>query len=147
MESDSDSESSEFLPRPYQEDLLRIAMKTNTILYLPTGSGKTYIAVMLIKALGAEISNKTYEEGAKRSFFLVNNVALVDQQANYLEEYTNFKIGRYSGDKQCDFWKGDEWAEEFAKYNVLVMTAQIFLNVIQHGYFGKLNTFLSIFVV
>lgn len=36
-------------PRPYQEVMRDICIKQNTIIYLPTGAGKTYIALMVIK--------------------------------------------------------------------------------------------------
>lgn len=45
----------EFMPRAYQSEILEIAMKGNTIIYLPTGSGKTYIAIMLINRLSRAI--------------------------------------------------------------------------------------------
>lgn len=45
----------EFIPRPYQIDLFETACKENVIIYLPTGAGKTFIAVMLIKELSADI--------------------------------------------------------------------------------------------
>lgn len=47
--------SDEFVARPYQIDMFEIALKQNTIIYLPTGAGKTYVAVMLIKELSADI--------------------------------------------------------------------------------------------
>ena len=36
-------------PRDYQLDLLEKAKEMNAIVYLGTGSGKTFIAIMLIK--------------------------------------------------------------------------------------------------
>lgn len=44
-----------FTARAYQVDLCERAMQNNTIIYLPTGAGKTYIAVMLLKHLSGDI--------------------------------------------------------------------------------------------
>jgi len=44
--------TSAIVPRKYQLELLEDCKKDNTILYLPTGSGKTYIATMLVKSMG-----------------------------------------------------------------------------------------------
>ena len=45
----------DFTPRPYQEQLMNMVKDQNTIIYLPTGSGKTFIAVMLIKEMSASL--------------------------------------------------------------------------------------------
>lgn len=56
MESTNDSQSNnEFTPRAYQIDLYERAIQNNTIIYLPTGGGKTYIAVMLLKYLSKDL--------------------------------------------------------------------------------------------
>lgn len=36
-------------PRPYQELMKDVCIRKNTIVYLPTGAGKTYIAILVIK--------------------------------------------------------------------------------------------------
>ena len=51
MEVDNQVESKEFEARPYQIDMFAKAIKENSILYLPTGTGKTYIAVLVVKEL------------------------------------------------------------------------------------------------
>ena len=52
MEEDLDVDLLEQLKaRPYQEELLQKALLGNTIVYLGTGSGKTFIAVMLVKEM------------------------------------------------------------------------------------------------
>lgn len=55
------------MPRKYQLELLEDVKKSNTILYLPTGSGKTYIATMLVKHLGDWLTKYVY----KLLFFLI----------------------------------------------------------------------------
>jgi endoribonuclease Dicer len=45
----------DFRPRPYQEHLMNLVKEENAIIYLPTGSGKTFIAVMLIKEMSASL--------------------------------------------------------------------------------------------
>lgn len=36
-------------PRRYQIELLNYVMQRNAIIYLPTGAGKTFIAIMALK--------------------------------------------------------------------------------------------------
>lgn len=47
--------SEDFTPRPYQVELMKIALEKNTIIFLPTGSGKTFIALMVLKEMCASI--------------------------------------------------------------------------------------------
>lgn len=51
-----------------QVELLEAALEHNTIVCLNTGSGKTFIAVLLIK----ELSHQIRQEDGRRSVFLVN---------------------------------------------------------------------------
>ncbi|XP_025991526.1 endoribonuclease dcr-1 [Solenopsis invicta] len=122
-----------FTPRAYQIDLFERALRNNTILYLPTGAGKTYIAIMLLKHLSGDI-RKPYREGGKRTIFTVNTVALVTQHAEYICRHTGLNCKGYSGDMQVDFWKELQWSAEIEEHEVLVMTSQIFLNLLTHGY-------------
>jgi len=48
-------EEDDFKPRNYQAELLKLVKDQNSIIYLPTGSGKTFIAVMLIKEMSASL--------------------------------------------------------------------------------------------
>ena len=71
-----------FTPRSFQVELLDYARRENTIVCLQTGSGKTFIAVMLVKELmSASVAvRKKLGDGGKRAFFLVNTTPLVQQQ-------------------------------------------------------------------
>ncbi|XP_066584904.1 endoribonuclease Dcr-2 isoform X2 [Prorops nasuta] len=137
-------EENQLEPRPYQIDLYEKALEQNTIVYLPTGSGKTFISIMLIKGLSKDIM-KPYSEGGKRTIFAVNSVALVTQQSSYIERFTGFSCGAYSGDMKCDYWNQEDWLQELEKHQVLVLTAQILLDMIVHGYFHLERINLLIF--
>lgn len=59
------------LPLPRQVELLEAALEHNTIVCLNTGSGKTFIAVLLTKELSHQIRGD-FQENGKRTVFLVN---------------------------------------------------------------------------
>lgn len=46
-----DDDNEAFTTRPYQEQMIELALKRNTIIFLPTGAGKTYIALQTIKRM------------------------------------------------------------------------------------------------
>lgn len=50
-----ESGTTDFIPREYQIELYEEGVTNNIILYLPTGAGKTYIAVMLLKRLSSDL--------------------------------------------------------------------------------------------
>ncbi|CAE7932969.1 unnamed protein product [Symbiodinium necroappetens] len=67
---------------PHQLEAFRKALSQNSILNMPTGSGKTLVACMLLDALGVP------------SVFVVNSRALVAQQTEYLRRHSlqNFSV-------------------------------------------------------
>lgn len=125
-------ETEDLIPRPYQIDLFEKAIAENTIIYLPTGSGKTYIAVQVVKKLSAAIQGK-YSSGAKRTIFIVNTVPLVTQQSTYLARHTGLNAKGFSGDSRVKHWDNRKWLSEIEDTPILVMIAQIFLDIINCG--------------
>ena len=105
--------------RPYQNELLEKAKKGNTIVYLGTGSGKTYIATMLIKDLWPSLV------AGKRAVFLVSSVPLVDQQSQHIRQTTGLSVGAYCGADGVDDWSPDRWRAEIAGHQVLVLIHQV----------------------
>lgn len=67
-----DQSSQGLLARPYQIELLHKAMERNIIVCLGTGTGKTFISVLMIKELSHQIRKGFKQHGGKRTFFLVN---------------------------------------------------------------------------
>ena len=77
-------------------------------------------------------------------FFLIT-VPLAEQQANAVRQNTSLKVKHYTGDMGVDFWKKERWQKEFdTEADVLVMTAQILVNILTHGFFAPKNMNLLI---
>lgn len=134
--------------REYQVELFELAVEKNIILYLPTGSGKTYIATLLIKHFCNVDKDMIYlpiSKGGVRTFFLVNTVALVSQQARQISSQTTLCVGRYSGDIGVDLWNDTVWQHELNTHQVLVMTSQIFVDLIAKSRISLQNVNLLIF--
>ncbi|KAG0553066.1 hypothetical protein BDA96_01G563200 [Sorghum bicolor] len=116
--------------RQYQLEVLEQAKSRNTIAFLETGAGKTLIAVLLIKS----ICDKMLKENKKMlAVFLVPKVPLVYQQAEVIRDRTGYRVGHYCGEMGQDFWDSRKWQREFESKQVLVMTAQILLNILRHS--------------
>ncbi|XVF44119.1 hypothetical protein PTKIN_Ptkin02bG0094800 [Pterospermum kingtungense] len=118
--------------RSYQVEALEKAIKQNTITYLETGSGKTLIAIMLLRSYAYLIRKPS----PFYAVFLVPQVVLVKQQADAVEMHTDLNVGKYWGDMEVDFWDGVKWKKEIEKYEVLVMTPKILLDGLRHTFFN-----------
>ncbi|KAK7412825.1 hypothetical protein VNO78_04480 [Psophocarpus tetragonolobus] len=140
MEIDSYIQQQEVSPdvlpfaRIYQLEALDKAIRENTIVYLETGSGKTLIAIMLLRSY-AHLLRKPSPFFA---VFLVPQVVLVSQQAEAVRKHTDLKVGLYWGEMGVDFWDAATWKQEIQKHEVFVMTPAILLNCLRHSFF-KLN--------
>uniref|UniRef100_A0A182R5E4 Dicer-2 n=1 Tax=Anopheles funestus TaxID=62324 RepID=A0A182R5E4_ANOFN len=134
----------DFAPRSYQTQLKEICMAKNTIVYLPTGSGKTFIALMVMKEISYQVQNKI-EDGGKRTFFLANTVALAKQQAQFFVRHLPFNVKLYTSEVNVDAWKSDRWHKEFSEGQIIISTAQILLDVLRHGYMNPSNINLIVF--
>ena len=89
-EADVEPEMS-MTPFPYQVELLRRAKERNTIVCLGTGTGKTFISVMLIKEMAHQV-RETYRNGGKRTFFLVTTGLRVFLYFSVMRKPTSLKV-------------------------------------------------------
>ncbi|PRD33611.1 UNVERIFIED_CONTAM: dcr-1 [Trichonephila clavipes] len=124
--------SKTFIPREYQVELLDTARKKNTIVCLGTGTGKTFVAVMLIKEFSHQV-RETPTNGGKRTVLLVPTIPLVLQQAKVIMDCTDLSVGEYFG-SESERWSKENWLKEAEKNQVFVMTADIFKMVLHHGF-------------
>ena len=73
------------------------------------------------------------------------SVPLASQQAKAIKKHTDLKVKPYVGEMGVDLWDKPTWEKEFNESNVLVMTAQIFLDLLCHSFIRLSQVNLLIF--
>ncbi|KAG0272365.1 Dicer-like protein 1 [Linnemannia exigua] len=134
------------VPRQYQVELLHKAVDENVIAVMDTGSGKTLVAVMLIREmLRREMEAQRGPKERKISFFIVNNVPLVFQQAAVIRANCDAEVTMLCGAMDTKKFSNDLWGETYKKVDVVVVTAQILLDLFRHGFVQMSRVNLLIF--
>lgn len=133
-----------YTPRKYQVELLEAALDRNTIVCLNTGSGKTFIAVLLTKELSYQIRGDFSRHG-KRTVFLVNSANQVAQQVSAVRTHSDLKVGEYAHLEVHASWTKEKWNQEFTKHQVLIMTCYVALIVLKNGYLSLSDINLLVF--
>lgn len=133
-------------PREYQLELFERAQKENTIAVLDTGSGKTLIAVLLIRwMIDQELESRAAGNDAKITFFLVASVTLMFQQHAVLEANLDHSIARFCGAMNVDTWVKAVWDKHFSENQVIVCTADILLQCLSHSFITMRRINLLVF--
>jgi endoribonuclease Dicer len=104
-------------PRRYQEEVFEQARKENVIAALETGSGKTYISVLLLKWISMLESSQ-----GKAIIFLAPRVALVQQQGDFIANHCALRVIKLAGTEDGDMSDRARWKRIFRHHDVLVMT-------------------------
>ena len=109
-------------PRDYQRELFLSVMRRNTLVCLPTGSGKTLVAAMALSCMKKLNPNKL-------TVFLVDRVPLVYQQSEYIKsQVPELRVRTLVGEMEPPQQKVVHQALADQEVDVLVLTHQIFLN-------------------
>lgn len=142
MGSDSDEEKKaeraspepELNLRPYQMEVAQPALEgKNIIICLPTGSGKTRVAVYIAKD---HLDKKKKASELRKVIVLVNKVPLVEQL--FRKEFQKFlkkwyRITRLSGDTQMKI----SFPKFVKSYDIIISTAQILENSLLNSEKGE----------
>ncbi|GAA83316.1 hypothetical protein AKAW_01431 [Aspergillus luchuensis IFO 4308] len=133
-------------PREYQLELFERAKAQNTIAVLDTGSGKTLIAVLLLKhTLEKELNDRAEGKQHRIAFFLVDSVTLAYQQAAVLRNNLDQSVGHFFGAMGTDLWSKSVWEQHFQKNMVIVCTAEILNQCLLNSYVKMSQINLLIF--
>lgn len=147
--------------RPYQRTIYENAKNKNSIIYLETGTGKTFISLML--------SYYYLRKNDKKVIFLANTVQLVRQQHQQyyadidmikdqmewqFEEFDENQLKKnmkvvvkevYSHIADDEESRKKFFEESYKKTDILVLTPQIFLNWLRRAYIELSEFSLIIF--
>lgn len=123
--------------REYQVELFERAKEKNTIAVLNTGTGKTLIAVMLMKhAVAQDLIDQQNGLAPRISFFLVDKVALVEQQWRVLQANLSHPVSRFSGDRLAGTEVRQEfWKHQFESNKAIVCTAAVLQDCLHRSFF------------
>ncbi|TLD21123.1 hypothetical protein PspLS_09029 [Pyricularia sp. CBS 133598] len=118
------------IARAYQLEMFQASMQQNIIVSMDTGSGKTQVAVLRIKA---ELERTPPE---KRIWFLAPTVALCAQQYEVIR--SQIKVARsivITGDDNVDSWSDVQtWDAVLADVRVVVCTYKILVDALNHAF-------------
>ncbi|BGP37196.1 Dicer-like protein 1 [Rhodotorula kratochvilovae] len=133
----------ELVPRLFQQVVTEQALKSNVLVRADTGSGKTLIAIMLLRQIAA--APQPAVRSKRLIVFLTPTTTLVHQQAQVVESQTTLRVKSFVGAQGVDYWKREQWQQELNAADVVVLTPAIWLNVLNNAYFDLRDVDLMIF--
>ncbi|KAJ8060240.1 hypothetical protein OCU04_010584 [Sclerotinia nivalis] len=133
-------------PRDYQLELFEKAKKQNIIAVLDTGSGKTFIAVLLLRyIIDQELEDRAIGKSKRVSFFLVDSVTLCHQQHSVLKNNLNQPTDMICGIMGTDLSDHKKWKKRMDTNMVIVCTAEILRQCLHHSFVTMSQINLLIF--
>ena len=125
-------------PRKYQQEIFEKAKNKNSIIYLDTGRGKTFISIMLMAdLLGIKLPVFEKPEFDKniKIIFLVCDTALIEQQKNTISLNLNLEVGTIQGKKNKKA-KSDliTFRKMWESYNIFVAIPSIVYKLLSKGF-------------
>ncbi|SPN98560.1 related to Sms-3 endoribonuclease Dicer (Helicase with RNase motif) [Cephalotrichum gorgonifer] len=122
-------------PREYQVELFERAKEKNTIVVLDTGSGKTLIAILLLRhVVEQELERRAAGEARRVAFFIVEKIALVDQQWSAVVSNLPYPVAKFFGQDMDGCWNKEFWRETLERNEIIVCTAAILQKCLAQGF-------------
>ena len=135
-------------PRKYQQEIFEKAKNKNSIIYLDTGRGKTFISIMLMADLlgiRLPIFDRPEIDKNKKIIFLVCDTALIEQQKNTISLNLNLEVGTFQGKKNKKAKSDlDTFRKMWESYNIFVAIPSIVYKLLSKGFLkiSEINMFI-----
>ncbi|KAK5711242.1 Dicer-like protein 2 [Elasticomyces elasticus] len=127
--------------RGYQREMLDASLRGNTIVVMPTGSGKTLIAVARIRAELEKSDSK------KLVWFIANSVELCRQQLDVLcQNLPAYATLSLTGQNGVDNWSQQHlWDAVLQNVRIVVGTPAVLKDALEHGFIRMSRITLLVF--
>ena len=138
-------------PRDYQKKIFEKAKNQNSIIYVETGKGKTFISIMLMADfLGLDIENpsknKKIIDKNKKIIFFVCDTALIEQQKKAISNILGIEVGTIQGKKKkkskSDY---DIFRKMWESVNIFVAIPSIIYKILSSGFLKIFDISMLIF--
>ena len=138
-------------PRDYQKKIFEKAKNQNSIIYVETGKGKTFISIMLMAYhLGLDIedpsNNKQKLDKNKKIIFFVCDTSLIEQQKKAISNTLGIEVGTIQGKKSK---KSKSDYELFKKMwdsvNIFVAIPSIIYKILSVGFLKIFDISMMVF--
>lgn len=115
--------------RSYQWEMLETCLRRNTIVVMPTGSGKTRVAIERIR-------RELEQSDSTLTWFLANSVELSGQHHRTLTQHLPaYNILSLTGADGVDNWSDQHtWDRLLSGVRVMVGTPKVLLDALSHGF-------------
>ncbi|XPS72365.1 Dicer-like protein 2 [Ascochyta lentis] len=119
-----------FVLRSYQAEMVEESLKSNIIVVMDTGSGKTHIA---IERSRAELETC---KPSKRVWFLAPTVTLCEQQSEVFSRHLpNYNVLVLSGQDDVDHWtEQGVWDAVLQNVRIVLSTHQVLYDALAHAF-------------
>ncbi|CAE6427526.1 unnamed protein product [Rhizoctonia solani] len=77
--------------------------------------------------------------------FLVASVPLAEQQGDFLESQLPLRVNKFYGSMGVDYWDRERWAKAFVESDIMVMTAQVLHDLLNHAHWSIDKILLLVF--
>ncbi|KAL6898701.1 hypothetical protein GGI43DRAFT_83845 [Trichoderma evansii] len=126
--------------RAYQLEMLDQSLKQNVIVAMDTGSGKTQVAVLRIKAELEQCDPK------KIIWFITPTVSLSAQQHTVLTlQIPSVPMKMLAGNRHLPTWGQEIWNALLEQTRIVITTPQILLDALDHAYIKMEHLALIVF--